>query len=174
MNAVLARVNDQDVRLAVRLRGWLPPRWIRVWMVWATRLGDGWAWLAIAAVLAAGGAGFRQALAIAAVAAALSSTAFVFLKRRYRRRRPWEDGPHPVFDVRPPDRFSFPSGHSATAFSICTALALWAPAAAPALFLLAASVAASRVVTGLHYLSDVIVGSALGAAAGLLAFSALG
>jgi lipid A 4'-phosphatase len=61
-----------------------------------------------------------------------------------------------------PDHWSFPSGHAATAAALMTALwclwprALWVYVAAAVL------VAASRVVTGQHYLSDVIAGAVIG------------
>ena len=95
----------------------------------------------------------------------------VALKRRVRRRRPCEEAPHPLFlDLKPPDPFSFPSGHSMNAFAVCTVLRCSSRRLAPALALLAASIAASRVVLGMHYVSDVIVGSAMGALLGGAAF----
>ena len=64
--------------------------------------------------------------------------------------------------MKPPDPFSFPSGHSMNACSVCMVMALHFPILAPLLALLAASIAASRVVLGMHYVSDVVAGSALG------------
>lgn len=57
---------------------------------------------------------------------------------------------------------SFPSGHSVTAFATVTALAFMAPRLGSWLFVLAVLIAASRVITGAHYPSDVIAGAALG------------
>ncbi|MCG6928590.1 MAG: phosphatase PAP2 family protein [Acidobacteria bacterium] len=59
----------------------------------------------------------------------------------------------------PSDRFSFPSGHALNAFAIGSVIALAFPLLAVPVLLLAVSVAASRVVLGLHWLSDVLVGS---------------
>ncbi|MDQ3858516.1 MAG: phosphatase PAP2 family protein [Actinomycetota bacterium] len=59
---------------------------------------------------------------------------------------------------------SFPSGHAATSFAGAVALALLARRAVPALFLLAALVAFSRVYVGVHYPLDILGGAALGAA----------
>jgi undecaprenyl-diphosphatase len=59
---------------------------------------------------------------------------------------------------------SFPSGHTVTAFATVTALAFMAPRLGTWLFVLAVLIAASRVITGAHYLSDVIAGAALGLA----------
>jgi lipid A 4'-phosphatase len=57
------------------------------------------------------------------------------------------------------DYWSFPSGHAATAAALVTALwCLW-PRPAALYVALAAAVAASRVVTGAHYLSDGVMGA---------------
>jgi undecaprenyl-diphosphatase len=75
--------------------------------------------------------------------------------------------------VKPPDDFSFPSGHATNAFAICTVLAIAFPLLAPVLAILAASVAASRVALGLHYASDVVVGALIGTTCGLAAVQLL-
>jgi undecaprenyl-diphosphatase len=107
-------------------------------------------------VLGAAGHAGHEALLAGAAAALVANVLLITLKRRVRRRRPCEEAPHPLFrDLTPPDPFSFPSGHSMNAFAVCTVLALQFPAAAPALALLAGSIAASRVVLGMHYVSDV-------------------
>lgn len=172
---VLAYVNDSDVRISSRVWTWRPPRWLRLWMLWASRLGDGWLWAGLGLVLLAGGSRGHRLMAAGALAAGTSSTVLMPLKRRFRRRRPCERGLHPLYDVRPlehfaADRFSFPSGHSMNAFAIATVVGLGLPAVLPILFALAASVAASRVLLGLHYVSDVLVGSLLGASIGAVVF----
>src|SRR5256885_1834888 len=60
------------------------------------------------------------------------------------------------------DHWSFPSGHAATAATLATAL--WCLWPQPVLFYVigAALIAASRVVMGAHYLSDVIMGAFIG------------
>jgi undecaprenyl-diphosphatase len=174
MNAWLTYVYRSDDRLDGRVSAWVPPRWFRIWMRWATRLADGWLWLCLAAILLTAGGPSLRALAIGAVAAAVNNVLLVFLKRRYRRPRPCDVRPHPLFaDVKPPDPFSFPSGHSMNACAVCTVLALHFPLLAPLLAVLAASIAASRVVLGMHYVSDVVAGSALGTMVGVLACALL-
>jgi undecaprenyl-diphosphatase len=69
---------------------------------------------------------------------------------------------------RGPRTTSFPSGHAASAAAFTTGVALELPAAAVPVGALAAAVGASRVVTGMHYPSDVAAGFATGIAAGLL------
>jgi undecaprenyl-diphosphatase len=170
MNAVLAFVNASDDRISGRVRGWTPPRWVRWWMLSATRLGDGWLWLAVAFAFFDGAGRWHRVVSAAALAAGVANLLLVVMKRKFRRRRPCGLHPHPAFSVEaspflryiPSDRFSFPSGHSANAFAVATVLALTFPWAAPAAVALAASVAASRLVLGLHFLSDVVAGSILG------------
>jgi lipid A 4'-phosphatase len=61
-----------------------------------------------------------------------------------------------------PDHWSFPSGHAATAAALMTALwCLW-PRPIWLYVAGAALVAVSRVVTGQHYLSDVVAGAVIG------------
>jgi undecaprenyl-diphosphatase len=64
---------------------------------------------------------------------------------------------------------SMPSGHAATSFAGAVVLAYLLPRAAPYVFLLAVAIAFSRIYVGVHYLSDVLAGAALGAAVGLAA-----
>jgi len=178
MNALLTYVNESDFRVNHRLVGWRPPRWFRLWMLAATRLGDGWLWpLAGLLLLAIGGRGL-DVLGSAALAAAVANVLLVPLKRRFRRPRPLtrERSPHFVRDYRPQfegDAFSFPSGHSLNAFAVATVVALAFPHLAPLAFVVAASVGASRVFLGLHYVTDVVVGALLGALIAGSAFAAL-
>lgn len=173
MNALLSYVSASDLRIAGRMRHWAPPHWFRVVMVSATRFGDGWGWVALIPVLAASGEPGRAALRAGVGAAALSIAAFTALKRAFKRPRPCQIHPHPLFPVRPPDQFSFPSGHTMSAFAVSTVLALQFPPLAPVLGLLAFSIGASRVVLGLHYVSDVVVGALLGTVFGGVGFVAL-
>ena len=168
MSRVFSYVNDHDLRVTGRLFAWRPPRWFRLWMLGASRLGDGWLWLLTGLLLLLGGSSIcLRTLAAVAVAMAIANTALVVLKRRFHRRRPCTYAPHPHFDVQPlslfkEDCFSFPSGHTMNAFAVGSVIALSFPVLAPAVFAVAASVAASRVVLGLHFVSDVLVGALLG------------
>jgi undecaprenyl-diphosphatase len=168
-HAVLGYVSDSDCRISVRVRAWAPPRWFRLWMVGTTRFGDGWGWFLVGVLLLAAGDPARRALAAGCLAAAMANAALVLLKRQVRRPRPCEEAPHPLFHVKPPDAYSFPSGHATNAFTACTTVGLAFPPLAPPLALLAASIAASRVVLGLHYVSDVLTGALIGTAAAIAA-----
>ena len=168
---LLSSVDASDRRVCDRVRSWSPPRWFQLWMLGATRFGDGPGWAAVGLGLLAAGPHPREAAAAATLAALGASLAFMALKRRFRRTRPCDLAPHPLFHVRPPDAFSFPSGHTMNAFAIATVLALSFPSLAPALVLLAASIGVSRVVVGLHFPSDVWAGAALGTAIGACVYA---
>ena len=168
--SVLGYVLASDDRLLDRILEWQPPRWVRVWMLAATRLGDGWLWLATAALLAACGRRGLQVLAAGAVSAVDRQRPARVRQgggsrapghASGRGRASFDVGPLAWF---PSDRFSFPSGHALNAFAIGSVIALAFPSLAVPVLAVAASVAASRVVLGLHWLSDVLAGSLVGLA----------
>jgi undecaprenyl-diphosphatase len=103
----------------------------------------------------------------AGLAVGLAALAVTALKETFDRARP------PLADaslsaVGPiPESASFPSGHSATAFAAAVAVGLLYPRLRRPLLALAALVAISRVYLGVHYVSDVVVGTVLGVAVGL-------
>lgn len=89
----------------------------------------------------------------------LSHLVVQLIKRRVNRERP------PVLPHIPaPDRFSFPSGHATAALSVGLGYALAFPALAPWLVGAALLVGWSRVVLGVHYPGDVLVGQMIAVA----------
>ncbi len=160
---VLDFIAERDHRLMTRVNGWRPPRWFRLWMLYATRGGDGWLWYALGLLMLVFG-GEQKWVAVAAAAIAIFSGVgiFIALKRTFRRKRPCALGPHCWADLLPPDQFSFPSGHTITAFAAVTAFVVFYPALLIPMLFCAVSVAASRVLLGMHFLSDVVVGAGIG------------
>jgi len=92
------------------------------------------------------------------------------LKFLVNRPRPFLVLPRAVLASKPLKDYSFPSGHTAAAFSIATVSAMTYFSYSPLFLLLALIVGVSRVYLGLHYPSDVLVGSVLGAAGGFFSF----
>ena len=69
---VLDYIATRDLVVMRRCNNWLAPRWVRLWMIWATRGGDGWLWYAVGlAVLLFGGDGRFQAVGAATGAGAV-------------------------------------------------------------------------------------------------------
>ena len=89
---------------------------------------------------------------------------YASLKRVTRRQRPFEQCDGIRAGLPPPDAFSFPSGHTLHAVAFAVLLSAFYPALLPLLVVFALAVGLSRVVLGLHYPSDVLVGAGLGIA----------
>ncbi|MFN2165314.1 MAG: phosphatase PAP2 family protein, partial [Anaerolineae bacterium] len=136
-------------------------------------LGDGIFWyalmLALPVVHVAGGAEVAvRMLAAGAVGLAL----YRWLKAHLVRERPFAIHARIRAGAPALDRYSFPSGHTLHAVCFTTVAVHAFPALAPVLLPFTALVAASRIVLGLHYPSDVLAGGLLGAALGALAVAA--
>lgn len=133
-----------------------------------TRLGNnGELWIALLVVLFIIPP-FRR-MALTAVASLISSALLVefVIKPLVARVRPYVtvEG---LFSLVGPERsYSFPSGHSATAFAVAYVLARMLPVkyGAPIL-LLAALMAFSRLYVGVHYPTDVLAGVLVGVLVG--------
>jgi undecaprenyl-diphosphatase len=103
---------------------------------------------------------------VAAVAVLLAAGVATIVKYTVQRQRPWEQ---PQFCAVKSDRYSFPSGHATRMLAIATVVAHFAPSVAVAGYLLAVLVAICRVLVGVHYVSDVVVGALIGlASAGIV------
>ena len=137
-----------------------------------------WLWYGLGILLLiAGGPQRFFAIGAAGTAAGVGILVFKALKRLSQRPRPCQLEPHCWSKVLPPDRFSFPSGHTMTASSIALVVSYFYPALEGPLFFLAISIAVSRIVLGMHFLSDVLAGMVLGVALGcasITAFASLG
>lgn len=159
-----------DHRLMRTVNRWRPPRWMRMWMIAATRGGDGWLWYAVALVVGLFGGPERfVALGAATASSAVGVALFLKLKRLCGRKRPCALEPHCWATLLPPDQFSFPSGHTITAFAVAISLGAFYPALLASLLFCAISIAASRILLGMHFLTDVIAGAGIGGLLGLLA-----
>ncbi|UQA91195.1 bifunctional phosphatase PAP2/diacylglycerol kinase family protein [Streptomyces halobius] len=125
-----------------------------------------WGGVAVGMWALGGTRGRRAAVRGVASLALVSATVNTLGKGAVRRKRPVLDAVPVVRHLpRQPVTSSFPSGHAASAVAFTVGVALesrgWGAALAP----VAASVAFSRIYTGVHYPSDVLVGSALGVGA---------
>ncbi len=159
-----------DRKLMLQLNRWHAPRWIRAWMRAASRAGDGWLWIALGLILLLfGGTRRFDALEAGFLSVAAGLAVFLTLKRVTGRERPCAIETHCWSSLLPPDRFSFPSGHTITAFAVAVPFGIYYPSLLIGLVFCAVSVASSRVLLGLHYLSDVLAGIVIGSGLGIAA-----
>ena len=124
-------------------------------------------WAGIAVALASTGGRRGRCAAVNGVASIVATSALVnlVLKPLSDRRRPDRRtlAVPAARRVAMPGSTSFPSGHAASAFAFATGVAIALPQAGIPLTATAALVAYSRVHTGVHYPSDAIAGSVIGA-----------
>jgi undecaprenyl-diphosphatase len=133
-----------------------------------SRLGDGWVWFGLMVALPLiHGAGAVPVALVMLGTGALATLFYKVIKHSTHRLRPCERTPDLILTVAPLDRFSFPSGHTlhAVCFTVitCSAFPAWAWLLVPFTTL----VGLSRLVLGLHYLSDVVVGALIGGMLGV-------
>jgi membrane-associated phospholipid phosphatase len=134
-------------------------------------------WLTSAGVLAlVGGPSGRRAAGVGLASVGVSSlVSNIGVKWLVRRRRPDRAGaivPEERWVHMPTSR-SFPSGHSASAFAFAWAVGAAMPPLSLPLHLAAATVAYSRVHTGVHYPGDTIAGALIGTTSAALVRQAL-
>ena len=107
------------------------------------------------------------------VAAGLSGIAVNVLKYSIGRLRPHHFEEAGAFAFEPftmsANAASFPSGHATTVGAMAGVVILLAPSSKPFVIPVAIAIAASRVVVGAHYPSDVVAGLSFGFAASVLA-----
>ena len=130
-------------------------------------LGDGWIWYALilALPLVLGLDGWRASAHLTATGA-LGVLLYKLIKSRAVRERPYVTHSAIECASAPLDRYSFPSGHTLHAVAFTWQACAAFPELAVALVPLALAIAVSRVVLGLHYPTDVLVGALLGVISG--------
>ena len=159
----LARVDAIESQLCLKINrfGCLAP--VRSFFAIISRLGDWpfWAMIGVAYFSLHGAEGVWPGIAMLATVA-FGIVLYKALKNVLVRERPYVFNGHIVAGTPALDRYSFPSGHTQHAFCITTMLATYAPEFLVVAVPFTLLVAASRVILGLHYPTDVIAGAALG------------
>jgi undecaprenyl-diphosphatase len=135
--------------------------------------GDSWFWgLGLALLWWRGMEGWREWALRALISIAALAASVLLIKLVVRRRRP--EGEWGAI-YRNTDPHSFPSGHAARAVLLAALATAWGPGWLAAVLLTwAPLVSLARVAMGLHYLSDVLAGAALGLLAGGVAILLVG
>jgi undecaprenyl-diphosphatase len=127
-----------------------------------SRTADGFLYVLLAAWLY-WDQGINDALLRAMILAFLiERPVYTLLKKGFKRNRPQQALQDFKSVITPSDQFSFPSGHTSAAFMVATLLGYFAPSLMPALYVWAALVGFSRVVLGVHFPTDTLMGVVLG------------
>ena len=159
------RLTLHDKGWCLRINRWCARSGVLRYFAAVSRLGDGAFWYALMlAMITLGGARGPQAAAHMAATGLASLLLYKGLKRWTRRPRPFASDVRIRAWIAPLDEFSFPSGHTLHAVAFTLVVLAYYPTLAWVLIPFSASVAASRVVLGLHYPSDVLAATAIGTA----------
>lgn len=167
----LARLKAWENRMAVRINRANSRRILSAFFGVVSSLGDGLFWYALMAALLLyqGPDALKPVLVMVAAGMACTFT-YTWLKSTTSRERPCRQHPGIRVTTLPLDYYSFPSGHTLHAVCFTVVAATYYPALWALLLPFTLLVAASRLILGLHYLSDVIAGALIG---GTLALAAL-
>lgn len=163
MAAVLNQLDDLEIGLCLKINRLGNVRFIRRFFSVISRLGDGGFWVALGIGLVTyHGIGILPDLARIAITSLVGIVIYKSLKRHLLRERPYITHHGIQLGEQPLDRYSFPSGHTLHAVSLATMLVHLEPLLTIVALPFAGLVAVSRIVLGLHYPSDVLVGAAIG------------
>jgi undecaprenyl-diphosphatase len=142
------------------------PKAISLPLIVLVRIGDGWIWCLVAFYLwwamplsmnQSKFAVFHCLLTIG-----ISLCLYWPVKLLIRRPRPGDSGLGVVARVPPLDKYSFPSGHTMNNLAVVLTLSLYLPRLFYPALLLPLALGGLRVLFGVHFLSDVVAGGALG------------
>ena len=130
---------------------------------WVSKAGDGHLYVALGVLaLLLDGQHGSQFFAAALTAFAFELPLYFLIKNGFKRNRPCEVlRGLPAF-VKPSDKFSLPSGHTAAAFVMASIGSHYYPDFSVWMYTCAGLIGASRVLLRVHFPTDILCGVALG------------
>ncbi|WP_070970330.1 phosphatase PAP2 family protein [Vibrio sonorensis] len=142
---------------------------------WVSRSGDGHLYVVTSLLLWVLDSTYgTQFLYAGLLAFSIELPIYWVLKNSFKRRRPEEFSDLLPSFITPSDRYSLPSGHTAAAFVMATIISYFYPQWSDQAYAWAALIALSRVLLGVHFLTDVLLGAVLGYGCAQMALSQLG
>lgn len=155
---------DLDLKGCVYLNHLSQSQRIALFFKTISRLGDGPFWyVMLLSVWTIQGLAYGLNILYLVVMGSIGTLIYKFLKNKTTRPRPYQVHQVIVLGERPLDHFSFPSGHTLHAAMVTITLGYIQPLLLILMLPFTILVALSRMVLGLHYPSDVIVGAIIGA-----------
>jgi undecaprenyl-diphosphatase len=173
-----ARVVAWDMALMRRMTSLSLPKAVTAPLIFLVRVGDGWIWCLIALYLwrTVPHSQFKPVVLHCLVAIAISLALYWPIKLLIRRPRPFVVDGKVSAKVPPLDKYSFPSGHTMNNLAVALTLAVYLPHVFFVALFLPLLLGALRMLFGVHFLSDIAGGAALGAVCyglGRLVFASL-
>lgn len=161
-----------DEQLFLTLFNCNSPKWFKTMAFGLSKSGDGGLYILVClAVWWLSNNEQQQLLPVTIlVGFAIERPIYLLAKNRFARIRPCDCLVTNAYIV-PNDKFSLPSGHSAAAFLVAIILSHFFPEYIWLLLSWAAGVAISRVVLGVHFPADIIIGAIIGSVCGLFALA---
>ncbi len=159
----LKQLSDFDLSVCLLFNRSVHRDWVRYLFKGISRLGDGVVWYVLMLILPVvdGQTGLEATFHMLLVGV-LGLAIYKWMKRSFIRERPFVSHESVQLGAAPLDRCSFPSGHTLHAVGFTTVVMVYYPALGWLLIPFALLVAASRMVLGLHYPSDVLIGALIG------------
>ena len=117
--------------------------------------------------------GFNTYIQTILLAFLIERLIYFVLKNSLKRNRPEAALKNFRSIITPSDQFSFPSGHTSAAFLMATLLSSQFPSLLIPLYCWALLIGCSRVVLGVHFPTDILVGSLLGISTALFSLGQL-
>jgi len=167
---LLSRLARLDAAVSAAISGrWPHPRWFTVPLSGLSLTANyGLLWFVLAAVPWLAGENQPPARFIYVAAPVFATEIItVLIKNVFGRRRPSQKNPATPAQIPLPKSHSFPSSHASMGMVGLLTMSHLYPVWLPALVVLVLLLAFSRVYLAVHYLSDALVGLALGAILGV-------
>ena len=157
------KILDLDLKGCLYLNHFSHSQRVAQFFKMISRLGDGLFWyIMLFVVWLSQGLFYGLQIIYLLLGGSVGTGIYKFLKQKTTRPRPYQVHQVIVLGERPLDHFSFPSGHSLHAVMASLTLGYIQPVLVIVMLPFTILVALSRMVLGLHYPSDVIVGAVIG------------
>lgn len=135
---------------------------ITKFMIWMSRMGDGYLWAVLVMAFYAFSDVTSSWLFVGLAGFSFELIIYKVIKRATTRQRPFRTNASILHLVVPQDEYSFPSGHTAAATVSALLFSTAVPILSPYFFTVALLIGVSRIYLGVHYPSDVAMGFVLG------------